>query len=429
MIPQGENISILDYDYFLPDERIARHPMPRRDSSRLLVERNGELTDTRFRNIVHFLPKDTLLVFNNSRVLPARIRFLRETGSIIEIFCLSPVGGNYEAALGNRDRSIWHCLVGNSKRWKKGSLEQRLRIGRKEVLLSAFRDDTDEDSSRIIFSWDNPTLTFSEVLNTAGQLPLPPYLNRDAEPQDNRTYQTIYSRVKGSVAAPTAGLHFTSRIFKSLDLAHIDREEITLHVGAGTFRPVKGDLITTHHMHTEYFTVSLPTLKNLLASIENIVAVGTTTARTLESLYYLGVCAFEGNFYPSPLNPNLLHIPQWMPYEPVNNRLTATEAIQTLINYITARRFSYLSATTQILLLPTYHPHIVRGLITNFHQPRSTLLLLIAAYTRNWRSLYKHALANDYRFLSYGDACLLLPENDNYCICPDLNLPSKPPLS
>jgi S-adenosylmethionine:tRNA ribosyltransferase-isomerase len=398
-----------NYDYSLPDERIAKHPLSERDASRLLVERNGEIADGCFQDIARLLPKDSLLVFNNSRVLPARIRFLRETGSVIEIFCLSPVGGNYEDALGNRHRSVWHCLVGNGKRWKNGSLEQRLRIGRKEVLFSAFREHTDEETSRITFSWDCPALTFGEVLNVAGLLPLPPYLNRDVEPQDSHTYQTIYSRIKGSVAAPTAGLHFTERIFKSLALADIGREEITLHVGAGTFRPVRGDSISTHPMHAEYFTVSLSTLENLLASIENIVAVGTTTVRTLESLYYLGVCAFDGNFFPSPFNPNLSHVPQWAPYELANNRLTAAESIQTLINYMTTRQLTYLSASTQIIILPAYRPHIAHGLITNFHQPRSTLLLLIAAYTHNWRKLYNHALAHNYRFLSYGDACLFLP--------------------
>ncbi|MDR3129297.1 MAG: S-adenosylmethionine:tRNA ribosyltransferase-isomerase [Tannerellaceae bacterium] len=429
MTLRREDISMSDYDYSLPDKCIAKHPLPKRDASRLLIERNGEIADARFRDIACFLPKDTLLVFNNSRVLPARIHFSRETGSIIEIFCLSPVGGNYEVALNNRDRSAWYCLVGNGKRWKNSPLERRFHIGRKEVLLSAFREDADNGSSCIIFSWDNPTLTFGEVLDAIGQLPLPPYLNRNAVPQDNRTYQTIYSRIKGSVAAPTAGLHFTAGIFKNLEIAHIDCEEITLHVGAGTFRPVKGDYITTHHMHAEYFTVTLTALKHLLASIGNIVAVGTTTVRTLESLYYLGVYASAGDFCSSPFNPNLPHVPQWVPYEPTSNRLTATESIQVLINYMTAHRLTSLSATTQIIILPTYHPHITRGLITNFHQPRSTLLLLIAAYTRHWRSLYNHALANGYRFLSYGDACLLLPENNDCDTRPDFNLLSKLPLS
>jgi S-adenosylmethionine:tRNA ribosyltransferase-isomerase len=399
-----------DYDYSLPDERIAKHPLPERDTSRLLVERKGEITDAHFRDIVHLLPKDTLLVFNNSRVLPARIHFRRETGSIIEIFCLSPVGGNYETALDRRDCSVWYCLVGNGKRWKDGSLEQRLRVEQQEILLSAFRENTDEGYSRILFSWDNPALTFGEVLDVAGQLPLPPYLNRDAEPQDSYTYQTVYSRIKGSVAAPTAGLHFTPHIFESLDATDISREEITLHVGAGTFRPVRGDCISTHLMHAEYFTVSFSTLENLLKALGNIVAVGTTTVRTLESLYYLGACAFEGSFHhPSPFNPELSHVPQWIPYETVSNRLSVTESLQALLNYMATRQLTSLSASTQIIILPTYRPHIAQGLITNFHQPRSTLLLLIAAYTHNWRNLYNHALANDYRFLSYGDACLFLP--------------------
>ncbi|MDR2791338.1 MAG: S-adenosylmethionine:tRNA ribosyltransferase-isomerase [Tannerellaceae bacterium] len=400
------DIRIADYDYLLPDELIPRYPPARRDAARLLVDRHGELADTRFRNLPDYLPSGSLLVFNNSRVLPARLHFRRPTGAEVEILCLSPHDAHYEAALTACGHSDWRCLLGNARRWRQGVLEQALHIGRQSLRLTATRHA--DDPSRITFAWDPPDYTFARILDAAGSLPLPPYLNRDPVPRDAVTYQTVYASVSGSVAAPTAGLHFTPRLLAELDSAGYRRREVTLHVGAGTFRPVKGE-IADHLMHDEYFTLSLETLETLHAALGSIIAVGTTAARTLESLYSLGCSIAEGNILPSPLNPDIPHVPQWRPYDACNNRLTSSEALLALIRHMQAHRLSHLVATTRLLILPDYTPRITRGIITNFHQPRSTLLLLIAAYCPDWRRLYRHALAHRYRFLSYGDATLLLP--------------------
>ena len=397
-----EDINIEDYNYGLPDERIAKYPLPQRDHSKLLVYRNGEISEDRFFQLNHYLPDNSLLVFNNTKVIQARMRFRKDTGAQIEIFCLEPRDpADYAQAFVQNKSCIWLCLIGNSKRWKGGKLS--CVIG--NTSFSAERVESFGDTHLVRFEWDNPSLSFAEILEKHGELPIPPYLNRKTEENDKETYQTVYSKIKGSVAAPTAGLHFTEPVFDSLKSKNIDLEELTLHVGAGTFKPVKSETLAEHEMHTECISVKKSTLVKLLENQGRVFAVGTTSVRTLESLYYIGAILEQK----TPMNPYNLSVSQWFPYNEENNKISTKQALENIVDYMDREGLENLSAHTQILIAPGYKFKVVNGIITNFHQPKSTLLLLISAYMNgNWQSIYNYALGNDFRFLSYGDSSLLI---------------------
>ena len=402
-----KHIHISDYNYPLPDDRIAKFPIDRRDHSKLLIYNRGEVSEDKFYNLHDYLPKGSLMVFNNTRVIQARIHFRKETGALIEVFLLEPAApSDYEQMFQTTSRCEWLCLVGNLKKWKGGSLLRVFDINGKHVVLTATRIKEAGTSQRVGFSWDNAAVSFAERLDAVGELPIPPYLNRDTQESDKTTYQTVYSKIKGSVAAPTAGLHFTNNVLKSLDDAGIDREEVTLHVGAGTFKPVKSEEIEGHEMHTEYICVHKGTLEKLLQHDCCAIAVGTTSVRTLESLYYMGVKLQK--------NPNLtedeLHVNQWQPYDDNDSDITPKEAIANILNYLNTNELETLHSSTQIIIAPGYEYKIVKMLVTNFHQPQSTLLLLVSAFVHgDWRKIYDYALAHDFRFLSYGDSSLLIP--------------------
>ena len=404
-----QQIHINEYTYALPDERIAKYPLAERDASKLLVYRGGQIRETLFRHLPDCLPDGALLVFNNTRVIRARLLFRKDTGAMIEIFCLEPaLPSDYEQSFAQTDHCTWHCLVGNSKRWKSGQLHTTVTVGGERVTLSAERVSVAGEAGDLVdFRWDNPRCTFAEVLESAGVLPIPPYLHRETEAQDLQTYQTVYSKVKGSVAAPTAGLHFTPAVLAELDARGIEREEVTLHVGAGTFRPVKSDTIGGHAMHTEHFAVTRRTVDRLLAKPEHVIAVGTTSVRTLESLYYIGCALARGGADESA--DGAFTVGQWTPYGADAPTLPAEEALRAILRYLDSRGMDRLWAATQIIIAPGYQFKIVRGMVTNFHQPQSTLLLLVSAFVGgDWRTIYDYALAHDFRFLSYGDSSLLL---------------------
>ena len=401
---ETKQIQIRDYDYPLPDERIAKFPLSERDSSKLLVCDGGRISHTQFRSLPSLLPEGALMVFNNTRVIQARLHFRKgeaQDGALIEVFLLEPATPvEYQENFLQRGSCSWYCLVGNLKKWKEGKLSRTIAVGEKQMTLSAERIGTHGTSQEIRFSWDEG-FTWAEVIDAVGELPIPPYLNRKTQESDKTTYQTVYSKIKGSVAAPTAGLHFTQQVLADIDARGIEREEVTLHVGAGTFRPVKSEDIGGHDMHTEHVAVGRQTIERLLAHNSEAIAVGTTSVRTLESLYYMGVLASQGK--------EDLHVPQWMPYE-YDNRLTATEALAALLRYLDERNEEVLHSSTQIIIAPGYKYHIVRRIITNFHQPQSTLLLLVGAFIGDkWHDVYDYALAHDFRFLSYGDSSLLIP--------------------
>lgn len=404
-----QQIHISDYAYALPDDRIAKYPLAERDASKLLIYHGGQIRETLFRHLPDCLPDGALLVFNNTRVIRARLLFRKDTGAMIEIFCLEPaVPSDYEQSFAQTAHCTWHCLVGNSKRWKSGQLHTTVTVGRERVTLSAERVSVAGEAGDLVdFHWDNPRCTFSDVLEAVGVLPIPPYLHRETEAQDLQTYQTVYSKVKGSVAAPTAGLHFTPAVLAELDARGMEREEVTLHVGAGTFRPVKSDTIGGHAMHTEHFAVTRRTVDRLLAKPEHVIAVGTTSVRTLESLYYIGCALARGEVDESA--DEAFTVGQWAPYDADAPTLTAEEALRAILCYLDRRGMDRLWAATQIIIAPGYQFKIVRGMVTNFHQPQSTLLLLVSAFVGgDWRTIYDYALAHDFRFLSYGDSSLLL---------------------
>ena len=400
-----EAIYIDDFDYDLPDERIAKYPLQQRDASKLLLWRNGELSESRFSEIASFLPENSLLVCNNTRVIQARIVFHKTTGARIEVFCLEPLlPSDYGLSLSATGSCEWKCMVGNLKKWKEGTLEQTILFDLKEVTFSAELMETEGNTHRIRFSWSHDTLSFSEILMLIGELPIPPYLHRKTEENDKKTYQTVYSKIEGSVAAPTAGLHFTPDVFESLKSKNIETEELTLHVGAGTFQPVKSATIDTHTMHTETIAVPLDVIRHIQRKIGNIIAVGTTSVRTLESLYYLG----KGLLNTPSADGDLLNVSQWEPYENTND-IPVETALQNIIDYLEKNDQDTLHAETQILIKPGFQFRIISGMITNFHQPKSTLLLLVSAFVDgNWRKIYDYALSNDFRFLSYGDSSLLM---------------------
>lgn len=410
----NEPLLIETYNYDLPDERIAKYPLAERDSSKLLVYKNGEISESVFSNISEILPDNCLLVCNNTRVIHARIVFHKSTGARIEVFCLEPIGpSDYVLSLSSTTGCEWICLVGNLKKWKEGKLTQPVEMGGETVLFSAEKISTEGNTHRIRFSWDNDRVAFSEILESIGELPIPPYLNRDTEESDEESYQTVYSRIEGSVAAPTAGLHFTDAVFASLKKKNIKVEELTLHVGAGTFQPVKTDDVSEHVMHTETIIVPLKTIKHIREKSGNIIAVGTTSVRTLESLYYVGSSLSLRDFPLKGENgaqePVVLKVGQWEPYTLPENPISANEALQNIIDYLEENGLDTLHAETQILIKPGFQFRIINGMITNFHQPKSTLLLLVSAFVGdNWKNIYNFALENNFRFLSYGDSSVLM---------------------
>ena len=405
-------ILISDYNYPLPVERIAKFPLAQRDHSKLLVFENGDISEDIFYNITGHLPKGALMVFNNTKVIQARMHFRKETGALIEVFLLEPAEpADYELMFQTNGKCAWHCLVGNLKKWKEGQLSRSFDVNGKTVTLSVERLHEERTSHWVEFRWDNPDVSFAEILDAAGELPIPPYLNRDTQESDKTTYQTVYSKIKGSVAAPTAGLHFTDKVLADIDAHGIDREELTLHVGAGTFKPVKSEEIEGHEMHTEYICVNKKTIDKLIAHGGKAIAVGTTSVRTLESLYYMGVKLHD--------NPNLteeqLHVGQWEPYDYAERLATegtapldTIDALREISDYLDRNSRKALHSSTQIIIAPGFEYHIVDILVTNFHQPQSTLLLLVSAFVKGeWRRIYDYALAHDFRFLSYGDSCLI----------------------
>lgn len=399
-----QDIRIDDYAYELPDERIAKFPVTPRDSSRLLVYNNGVQGSYRFTDLPGLLPDDAMLVFNNTRVIQARLRFRKETGALIEVFCLEPLQPvDYAMSLQSTTSCRWLCLIGNARKWKTGDLSLTFEHEHRPVTLRACKGQVHGDGYEIEFEWNDNSVTFGELLETLGELPIPPYLNRKTEESDKTTYQTVYSKVEGSVAAPTAGLHFTPAVLEALKLRGIPCEELTLHVGAGTFKPVKSETIEGHEMHTEYISVSKALIEKLRDTNRRVVAVGTTSVRTLESLYYIGLTLSQ---HPDATAEEL-RVKQWQPYEG-EARLTRSEAMQQIVDYLDRTGADRLVSATRIIIAPGYHFKVVDGIITNFHQPRSTLLLLVSAFVGgDWRTIYDYALSHGYRFLSYGDSSLL----------------------
>lgn len=419
---ETKHIHISDYNYDLPDSRIAKFPVSPRDTSKLLVYRHGEISDDIFYNLPKYLPEKSLMVFNNTKVIQARMHFRKETGALIEVFLMEPAAPtDYELMFQTRGECSWLCMVGNLKKWKEGSLVRTFDVAGTTINFKATmrRDIIDAKSGGtnywVDFAWDNPQVSFAEILDAVGELPIPPYLNRETQDSDKTTYQTVYSKIKGSVAAPTAGLHFTDKVLAAIDAAGVRREELTLHVGAGTFKPVKSEKIDGHTMHTEYVCVRRDTLQTLLDYDCCAIAVGTTSVRTLESLYYMGV-KLEAN--PDAAEEDL-HVCQWEPYEkadgtPVGGNLvdgiTPQKAISNIIAWLDKNNLKTLHSSTQIIIAPGYEYKIVKVLVTNFHQPQSTLLLLVSAFLKgDWHNVYDYALSHDFRFLSYGDSSILIP--------------------
>ena len=420
MISDPRHIRISDYQYDLPDERIAKFPIAGRDHSKLLVYNKGKVGEDVFYHLPDYLPKGALMVFNNTKVIQARMHFRKAdangepTGALIEVFLLEPAEpADYEQMFQTTGHCAWYCLVGNLKKWKEGPLTREIRIKNLDLRVTATRGPVHGTSHRIDFQWEvtsqpsplTSTISFAEIIDVMGELPIPPYLNRKTQDSDKTTYQTVYSKIKGSVAAPTAGLHFTPEVLADIDAHGIEREELTLHVGAGTFKPVKSEEMEGHEMHTEFISVRRQTIAKLLNHDCQAIAVGTTSVRTLESLYYMGLKVIA--------NPNLtedqLHVSQWEPYE-TSHAETAVAALEALASWMDARGLEVLHSSTQIIICPGYDYKIVRMLVTNFHQPQSTLLLLVSAFVGgDWHKIYDYALAHDFRFLSYGDSSLLIP--------------------
>ena len=399
-----KDISIEAYDYPLPEERIAKYPLPERDASKLLVLKDNKIQESQFRKVGAFLPKDTLLIFNETKVIRARLQFRKDTGSRIEIFCLEPEQ-DYQVAFSAVSPVRWKCLIGNAKRWKEGRLAMPLTVAGEAVTLYAECLSRNDQGAEIEFSWSPENLSFASVLEAAGEIPLPPYLHRDAEPDDRDRYQTVFARYDGSVAAPTAGLHFTQPLIAELREQGFQFDEVTLHVGAGTFRPVATDTIGEHAMHSETIIVRKSLIESLIRQFgKPIIPVGTTSTRTLESLYWLGVMLKEQGLELRPL-----HVEQWFPYED-HEPLSAPGALQWVLDYLDKHGLTRLEASTALMIAPSYQMRVITGLITNFHQPKSTLLLLVSALIgERWQDCYRFALDHGFRFLSYGDSCLFLP--------------------
>ena len=388
----AQPIYITDYNYPLPDERIAKYPLPERDHSKLLVYRDGRVSEDRFYNIGEYIAPHSLLIYNNTRVIQARLEFHKPTGARIEVFCLEPIAPHdYQLSLGATSGCTWKCMVGNVKKWHDEAIE--LKAG--DVTLRAYKQQILGNTFAVRFEWNEPNVSFAEILDAAGELPIPPYLNRKTEESDLRTYQTMYSRIKGSVAAPTAGLHFTDKVLNDIRSRGIETDEVTLHVGAGTFLPVKTADANEHIMHTEIIAVPRETIAHIQRKLGHIVAVGTTSMRTLESLYFIGC------------HPENTTVGQFEPYER-DYTLSVYDALQNILDYLDATGQQTLHAQTQIMIKPGYSFRMVDQLITNFHQPQSTLLLLVSAFVDgDWHTIYDYALSHEFRFLSYGDSSIL----------------------
>jgi len=399
------HININDYDYELPEERIAQYPVKERDRSQLLVYRNGGISKDIFSNIYGYLPPGSLLVFNNTKVIRARLLFRKATGSGIEIFCLEPLSpAGYERSFGSGSPVEWKCIIGNLKKWKGGALTAEFTSKNKQYELTAQKVRPEGEGWRVRFSWEPTETGFGEVLENAGHIPLPPYVKREDEEEDNIRYQTVYCRINGSVAAPTAGLHFTEEVLGHILNKGIKSAEVTLHVGGGTFQPVRTRDISGHEMHCEHFFVDRETIEAILSNHGRIIAVGTTSVRTLESLYWLGVKTYHD---PSVAGSELF-TGQWEPYETVG-KISVQESLGSLINAMETNGITFISAITKIMIIPGYEFRMIDGMITNFHQPKSTLLLLVSAWTGDdWKKIYGFALENNFRFLSFGDSSLLI---------------------
>ena len=403
------HIRISEFNYPLPDERIAKFPLPVRDQSKLLLYRHGEVSEDRFTSLPNYLPADSLMIFNNTKVIQARLHFHKKTGALIEVFCLEPILPNdYALNFQQTEHTAWLFMIGNLKKWKEGKLKREMVVKGKPLTLTAERGACHGTSHWVDFRWNNPEITFADILEVFGELPIPPYLNRNTQESDKETYQTIYSKIKGSVAAPTAGLHFTPHVLDALREKGVELEELTLHVGAGTFKPVKSEEIEGHEMHKEYISVNRSTLEKLIAHGGKAIAVGTTSVRTLESLYHIGVTLLN--------NPHAteedLHVKQWQPYETAAETIVipAVNALQAIVTYLDRHHMETLHTSTQIIIAPGYEYKVVKTMVTNFHQPQSTLLLLVSAFLHgDWRKIYDYALTHDFRFLSYGDSSLLIP--------------------
>ena len=416
-----EEILIEEYNYPLPDERIAKYPLAERDQSKLLVYREGEVSEDKFYRVGEYVPTGSLLIYNNTRVIQARLEFHKEAGdeairligdkargARVEIFCLEPLEPHdYQLSLGSTEGCTWKCMIGNAKKWKSGALSQPVILpSGEEVRLRAEKGEQTGNTFSVRFSWEGASVSFAEILDAVGELPIPPYLNRKTEESDKTTYQTVYSRIKGSVAAPTAGLHFTDNVLNGLRERGVKTAEVTLHVGAGTFQPVKVADANQHTMHTEIIAVPKATIQTIIENLGHIVAVGTTSMRTLESLYFLGE-----QFYTRHMTQDIGHltysVSQFEPYEK-DHALSTQEALQAIVDHLEQIGEEVLHAETQIMIKPGYTFHVVDQLITNFHQPKSTLLLLVSAFVGgDWHRIYDYALANDFRFLSYGDSSIL----------------------
>jgi S-adenosylmethionine:tRNA ribosyltransferase-isomerase len=396
-------IKISDFTYDLPESKIAKYPLSERDQSKLLVWQNGQIIQSVFKNCTEFIPENAQLIFNNTRVIHARLFFRKETGSKIEIFCLEPVEPrDYQIAFQEKKQVVWKCLVGNSKKWKSGILSQEIEIENEKITLLAERVSQFENTFHIKLSW-NKLFTFAEIIENTGILPIPPYLNRETEETDEKTYQTVYAKIDGSVAAPTAGLHFTDSVLNKLRLKNISEQEITLHVGAGTFQPVKSETINGHTMHSEVVVIPKNIIEGFVINQDKIIAVGTTSVRSLESLYWLGL-QLENNSF-NPKKPEVL---QWEPYGN-EAKINTKKAFQNIVDFLNNTGQETIQFSTQIIILPGYDFKVISGMFTNFHQPQSTLLLLIASFIGNdWKKVYDYALANNFRFLSYGDSNLYL---------------------
>ncbi|MDR1516669.1 MAG: S-adenosylmethionine:tRNA ribosyltransferase-isomerase [Dysgonamonadaceae bacterium] len=399
-------LSISQFNYELPDEKIAKYPLTERDSSKLLLYREGEISETAFKNLPAQIPAESLMIFNNTKVIHARLLFRKETGASIEVFCLSPAEpSDYALNFARHGQCTWHCMIGNAKRWKNEPLQMRIEMPSGLMTLEAKKLPGADKEAMVQFSWDNAAYSFSELLELVGKLPIPPYLNRPAEEKDEESYQTVYSKIEGSVAAPTAGLHFTDKVMSYLRKKGIATAELTLHVGAGTFKPVKSDTMAGHEMHTECISVSREVIKSLLNNEKPLVVVGTTSMRSIESLYYIG-----RKLQADPkARAQELAVSQWEAYEDYSGEeITAKEALQKILDYLDRRGESQLMTATQIMIAPGFRFRFADALVTNFHQPQSTLLLLVSAFVGDdWRRIYDYALAQDFRFLSYGDSSLL----------------------
>lgn len=419
-----EEILIEEYNYPLPDERIAKYPLAERDQSKLLVYRDGQVSEDCFYNVGEYLSIGSLLIYNNTRVIQARLEFHKTTatqpcttstpplhntlGARIEVFCLEPLEPHdYQLSLGSTDGCTWKCMIGNAKKWKSGALSLPVVLpSGEEVTLFAEKGEQTGNTFAVKFSWKGVSVSFAEILDAVGELPIPPYLNRKTEESDKTTYQTVYSRIKGSVAAPTAGLHFTDKVLNGLRARGVQTAEVTLHVGAGTFQPVKVADANQHTMHTEIIAVPKATIQTIISNLGHIVAVGTTSMRTLESLYFLGEKLCIGDRIPDS-GDSTLSVSQFEPYEK-EYTLSTREALQAIVDYLDSTEQDVLHAETQIMIKPGYQFRVVDQLITNFHQPKSTLLLLVSAFVEgDWHTIYDYALSHDFRFLSYGDSSIL----------------------